>query len=338
MADTNDAKLMQLAIVLTNKFRLLSLAAIVDLFETANRFLKESGKPEMFQLSFVGEVPSRSLPEGLTHLPYTSLHLGIRYDLIFIPAFGPVDMRQTLSENRSFFPWLREQHRYGATLASNCTGAFLLAAAGLLDNRRVTTHVDAVDLLATQFPLVKIQRDAVVMHDDNIYTSGGATSGFHLMLALVQKFCGRELAIRLAKVFSIDMDRDNQAYFSHFSPVETHDDELVMRVQHKIKSQFPKIRSIEEAIADIPASRRNFVRRFKQATGLTPIRYLQKTKIEAAKRLLENTEKGLFEIMLLAGYNDMKNFRQLFKENTGMTPKAYREKFAMRFEPLINVE
>lgn len=326
---------MRLSILLTSKYRLLSLAAIVDVFETVNRFLHEEGKSELFEISFAGASDTEVIPDSLNHIAYVPIGRGQSYDLIFIPAFGQVDMAKTLEDNRYFIPWLHEQYARGAILASNCTGAFLLAASGLLDDRRATTHVDAVEKLAAYFPKIKLEQDAVVTHDANIYTSGGATSGFHVMLALIQKCCGREMAIRIAKSFAIDMDRENQAYFGHFSPTETHDDELVMRVQHKIKNQFPEIKSIEEAIADIPASRRNFVRRFKQATGLTPIRYLQKTKIEAAKRLLENTEKGLFEIMLCAGYNDMKNFRQLFKENTGMTPKAYRDKFAMRFEPII---
>lgn len=326
---------MQVSIVLTNKYRLLSLAAIVDVFETTNSLLRQDGKPELFQLAFVGATPKKGLPDSIAHIPYHPFNTNEFHDLILVPAFGSVDLPTTLGENSCFLPWLREQHLQGATLASMCTGAFLLAASGLLDDRRATTHVDAADKLAAFFPKIKLQQDAVVTHDANIYTSGGATSGFHLKLALIQKYCGREMAVRIAKVYAIDMDREHQSYFGHFSPVETHDDELVMRVQHKIKNEFTDIKSIEEAIADIPASRRNFVRRFKQATGLTPIRYLQKTKIEAAKKLLENSEKGLFEIMLSSGYNDMKNFRQLFKENTGMTPKAYRDKFAMRFEPII---
>lgn len=326
---------MRLSIILTTKHRLLSLAAIVDVFETANRFLHEAGKAEPFEITFVGITPNKMLPDAIGHIPYTTFAADRQYDLIFVPAFGPIDIADTLAENSCFLPWLREQYEHGAALASICTGVFLLAASGLLNGKKATTHVDATAKLAACFPQVDLQQDAVVTHDNNIYTSGGATSGFHLKLALLQKYCGREMAVRIAKAFSIDMDRENQAYFSHFEPTEAHDDELVMRVQHKIKQEFPDLRSIEEAIADIPASRRNFVRRFKQATGLTPIRYLQKTKIEAAKKLLENTEKGLFEIMLCAGYNDMKNFRQLFKDNTGMTPKAYRNKFAMRFEPII---
>ncbi len=326
---------MQLSIILPSKYRLLSLAAILDVFETANGFLRESGQAEPFQITFVSDAKGSGLPAGMSHIQHASLADERRYDLVFIPAFGPVDLAETISENERFIPWLHRQYAQGATLASNCTGAFLLAASGLLDDRRATTHMDAVEKLAASFPKIRLEADAVVTHDANIYTSGGATSGFLVMLAVIQKYCGRELAVRLAKVFAIDMDRDSQACFGRFAPEEKHDDELVRRVQRKIKSEFTEIRSIEEAIADIPASRRNFVRRFKQATGLTPIRYLQRTKIEAAKRLLENTEKGLLEIMLCAGYNDMKNFRQLFKENTGMTPKAYRDKFAMRFEPII---
>ena len=323
---------MELAIILTSKYRLLSLAAIVDVFETANRFLQEAGRPAQYHITFVGLTASADLPQTVNHLPYRSIADTHEYGLVFIPAFGAVDIAATIIENSAFVPWLHRQYNHGAALASNCTGAFLLAASGLLNGRRATTHVDAADMLASSFPEVKLMHDAVVTHDANIYTSGGATSGFHLMLALIQKHCGREMAVRIAKVFSIDMDRENQAHFGHFAPTEAHDDELVLKLQHKIKSDFYTIRNLEEAIADIPASRRNLVRRFKHATGMTPIRYLQRTKIEAAKKMLENTEKGLLEVMLAAGYNDMKNFRQLFKDHTGMTPKAYRDKFAMRFE------
>ena len=326
---------MQLAIILTSNYRLLSLAAIVDVFETANRFLGEEGHPSLFNLTLVGAERGTMAPDSLAHLPYSPFTENRQYDLIFVPAFNQGDMAQTLRANRPAIPWLCAQYQGGATLASLCTGAFMLAAAGLLDNRRATTHVDAAGKLSTLFPQIKVEQEAVVVHDDRIYTGGGATSGFHLKLALIQKYAGREMAVRIAKVFAIDMNRESQAYFGGFSPIEAHDDELVLRLQQKIKAEFSAIKSLEEAIVDIPASRRNLVRRFKQATGMTPIRYLQRTKIEAAKKLLENTEKGLLEIMMATGYNDMKNFRQLFKDNTGMTPKAYRDKFAMRFEPII---
>src|SRR5690606_26928727 len=158
----------------------------------------------------------------------------------------------------------------GATLASNCTGAFLLGAAGLLDDRKATTHVDAADKLAACFPKIKLTQDAVVTHDANIYTSGGATSGFHLMLALIQKHCGREMAVGMAKMFAIDMDRESQSDLGQFMPEDWLDREFGMRLQRKIKTNLSTIKILEEAIIDIPASRRSLVRRFKQATGMTP--------------------------------------------------------------------
>src|SRR5690606_3818896 len=115
----------------TSKYRLLSLAAIVDVFETANRFLREEGKSELFEISFVGAAETKMIPDSLQHIAYLPMGSGQSYDLIFIPAFGSVDLVQTLEDNRCFIPWLHEQYAQGATLASNCTGAFLLAASGL---------------------------------------------------------------------------------------------------------------------------------------------------------------------------------------------------------------
>src|SRR5690606_17902759 len=129
------------------------------------------------------------------------------------------------------------------------------------------------------------------------------------------------------KTFSIDMDRKQQGYFRACLPTENHGDDLVRLTQQKIREQFSKMNTVEEIITDIPSSRRNLVRRFKHATGITPIEYLQKTRIEAAKQLLEQSKQSILQIMIESGYNDLKSFRSLFKRNVGMTPKAYREKF-----------
>lgn len=135
------------------------------------------------------------------------------------------------------------------------------------------------------------------------------------------------MALRIAKMFAIDMDRDQQAYFGTFQPIQNHGDGLVNMAQERIEKEYQEGSTIEEMIQDIPASRRNVVRRFKQATGVTPIEYLQKTRIEAAKKLLTQTDQSVLEVMLNSGYNDMKSFRQLFKKSAGLTPKEYRDKF-----------
>jgi transcriptional regulator GlxA family with amidase domain len=147
------------------------------------------------------------------------------------------------------------------------------------------------------------------------------------MLRVIEKYCGDDMAVKAAKYFAIDMNREQQSYFSTFQPIQNHKDELVSALQRKIENEFGETSTIEEMMTEIPASRRNLVRRFKVATGITPIEYLQKTRIEAAKRILEQTDKSILDIMLRAGYNDLKAFRQQFRKNTGMTPSAYREKF-----------
>ena len=148
-----------------------------------------------------------------------------------------------------------------------------------------------------------------------------------MLLHLISGFCGKEVAVRTAKLFAIDMDRLNQSYFGTFLPVQDHNDELVAMAQKKIETEYQNASTIEEMVKDVPASRRNIARRFKQVTGITPIEYLQRIRIEAAKRLLEQTNQQMLEIMLSSGYNDPKAFRKIFRKTVGMTPTSYRAKF-----------
>lgn len=321
---------MKLSILITENHRLLSLVAIIDMFETVNQYLLESNQPKMFEINFIGIGEKSNLPENLNSSQYFSTSESIgKSDLIFVPAFANRDMPSNIERNLGFIPFLISQYQQGASLVSLCTGSFLLGASGLLNGKSATTHVEAADKFAQAFPEVNLQPHAIVTETENIYTSGGATSSFHLKLYLIQKFCGREIAIRAAKNFAIDLDRNNQLYFDQFKPDLVQDD-LVRAVQMFINQRYSEIKNVEEALEEVPSSRRNIIRRFKQATGITPIRYLQKTKIEAAKNLLETTNKDILDVMISCGYNDMKNFRQLFKTFTGLTPKTYREKYGMR--------
>ncbi|MNX91349.1 HTH-type transcriptional regulator CdhR [compost metagenome] len=246
---------------------------------------------------------------------------------MLIPAFKQDIIPRAVSLNGHWIGWLREQYEKGASIASFCTGAFLLASTGLLDNKPATTHINAEYAFANAFPAVDLKVDAVVTEQDRVYTSGGATNSFHLMMRLIENFCSRKMAVKTAKIFSIDLDRNQQTYFGTFTPAEDHGDDLVKQAQDVIKKNFREANTIEEIITDVPASRRNLVRRFKQVTGITPIEYLQKTRIEAAKQMLEHSRQSVMEVMFESGYNDLKSFRSLFKKNVGMTPTAYREKF-----------
>jgi transcriptional regulator GlxA family with amidase domain len=319
--------MVQLALLITNKHRLLSVAAILDVFESVNSFYLSQGKASFFSIQLFS--PAAESPGVMTFGNYSlqSINTAEKQDLIMIPAFAANVTQEAVSENIACISWLKDQYHHGAEVASFCTGAFLLAATGLLNGKNATTHVNAITAFAATFPAVRLYGDAIVTDDEGIYTSGGATSSFHLMLHLLKIYCGREVVLHIAKLFAIDMDREQQAYFGTFQPPQHHGDTLVKMAQKKIENAYQDSSTIEEIIQDIPASRRNVVRRFKLATGVTPIEYLQKTRIEAAKKLLELTDQSILEVMLNSGYNDLKAFRQVFKKSAGMTPKSYREKF-----------
>lgn len=322
--------MIQVGVVITHQFKLLSVAAILDVLETVNRFHSERGQPVPFALSLFHCAGMGQYGNGsFFHYELNPLDSEVAPDLVLIPSFSG-DIQQAVQKNLEYIPWLTRQFQRGAEMACFCTGAFLLASTGLLDGKVATTHVDASIAFSAAFPAVNLRSDKTVTQDGKLYTSGGATSTFHLLLHLVQRHCGREIAIRTAKVFAIDMDRQNQSYFSTFRPARNHYDELVANAQQRIETNYHDTGTIEEMIKDLPASRRNMVRRFKQVTGITPIEYLQHTRIEAAKKLLEQTSQQMTEVILNSGYNDPKAFRRIFRKTVGMTPSEYREKFQAR--------
>ncbi|MFD0749395.1 GlxA family transcriptional regulator [Mucilaginibacter calamicampi] len=317
-----------LGILLTNNYRLLSVAAILDVFESVNRFYKLEGREPFFNITLL------TAKRDNHNLEFNSYQVQVlnetpQQDIVFVPAFRTDDVFGAVSANQELIPWLQQQFSKGAEIACVCTGAFLLGATGLLNGRPATTHIDACQAFNARFPAVNLQPDKVVTGEGGLYTSGGSTSSFHLMLHLLQKYCGKDMAVRIAKLFSIDMDREQQTYFSTFYPAQQHNDQLVAMAQRRIEEGFHHNGTIEDLIKEIPGSRRNILRRFKHITGITPIEYLQKTRIEAAKKLLVQTNQQMTEVMLNSGYNDPKAFRKVFRKAVGMTPTGYREKFFM---------
>lgn len=318
-------------LILPEDYKLLSVAAILDVFEAANGIALEKMGKLLFEVSLIScLIKDKGHISDFHGYTVQTVESETVFDLILIPSFTSTDMKSTLSKNLKFLPWLNQQYTSGAEVASFCTGAFLFAASGLLNGNSATTHVDACQAFSKLFPSVKIQADQTVTIDDRLYTSGGSTFTFHLLILLLQKYAGIETATRIAKIFSVDLDRYNQSYFSTFRPNYAHTDILVKSIQEKIEQKYQEIKNLEDLLKEVPASRRNLVRRFKQVTGIPPIEYLQKIRIENAKRKLEHTNLSISEIIGHSGYSDPKSFRKVFQKLVGMTPMAYREKFRLR--------
>ncbi|SHF97464.1 GlxA family transcriptional regulator [Flavobacterium johnsoniae] len=317
----------KVGLIVPHDYKLLSIAAILEVFETANKLTKETEKP--FEI-MIFQSAEQINQERLFGYEINSIETSKNLDLILIPAFTTDNMSEMIAKNKKFIPWLQKQHDSGAELASFCTGAFLFAASGLLNEKLATTHVDACSAFTKAFPMVKLKPEETLTADGSLYTSGGSTSTFHLLILLVQKYCGNEIAVQIAKIFSIDLNRYKQSYFSTFRPNHLHNDTLVAMLQQKIESQYHSIEKLEEITKDIPTSARNMTRRFKQVTGIPPIEYLQNIRVESSKKYLEQTQLSISEIIEKTGYNDPKAFRKVFYKMVGMKPIEYREKFRVQ--------
>ncbi|WP_264522768.1 GlxA family transcriptional regulator [Flavobacterium sp. N502536] len=256
----------KVGLIVPHDYKLLSIAAILEVFETANKLSKENEKPFEIMVFQSAEQINEGQLFGYKVNPIEDSDTIL--ELILIPAFTTDNMSEMIAKNKNFIPWLKKHHQSGAELASFCTGAFLFAASGLLNEKLATTHVDACSAFTKAFPLVKLKPEETLTADGSLYTSGGSTSTFHLLILLVQKYCGNEIAVQIAKIFSIDLNRYKQSYFSTFRPNHLHNDTLVAMLQQKIESQYHTIEKLEEITKDIPTSARNMTRRFKQVTGI----------------------------------------------------------------------
>ncbi len=324
---------MEITLLLTQYHRPLSVAAIVDFFESVNSFYKQDSGREFFDIKLACLEGGEAFDNNIA-FPVASIE---KTDMVLIPAFKTGDLPTFLQANYPLISWLQKQFQKEAEIASFCTGAYLLAISGLLNGRKATTHVNAAGEFGKQFPDVILVKDEVVTDDGGIYTSGGATSSFHLMLHLIEKYCGSEMTLRAAKYFAIDPDRKRQSHFATFAPTK-HQDKIIASAQEQMAKAFSEINTVDELIKELPVSKRNFIRRFKSATGNTPLEYLQHIRIEASKKILENTATSISEAMYDVGYSDSKAFRKLFKRIVGLTPRAYKKKFETQSLPVFNTE
>ena len=306
---------------------LSSVIGAYKVFSTVNMTLASQGKRPFFKIHLVGIHYETVLYDGLFVVrPDVLLKDAAKTDLIIIPAIQG-DIPVSLKLNSPFIPFIIDQYNQGAEVASLCTGAFLLASTGLLNGKKCSTHWIAADAFKLAFPDVLLQPEKIITDEMGMYSSGGAYSFLNLMVYLVEKFCGREMAVYCSKLLEIEIERKSQSPFAIFLGQKEHEDEPIKKAQLFMENNVNNKVSVDQLSEMFAISRRNFERRFKKATSNTPVEYLQRVKIEAAKKSLESSRENINEVMYSVGYSDSKAFRTMFKKITGLTPVNYRNKY-----------
>jgi transcriptional regulator GlxA family with amidase domain len=306
------------------------LACVDDprsLVSAVNDFLTSAGKEPMFNVQLVGATREVPLHNGLFTVHTDALLQEVRKtDLVFVPALA-CDYKTGIEKNKELIPWIQQQYENGAEVASLCIGAFLLASTGLLQGKKCSTHWLHANNFRAMFPDVELTDDKIVTEDGGIFTSGGANSYWNLLVYLIEKHTDRETAIFASKYFAIEIDRDSQSPFTVFKGQKGHDDEPIKKAQEFIESNYQEKISVEQLAYMFALGRRSLERRFKKATNNTIAEYIQRVKMEAAKKDLESSRKNINEVMFDVGYSDTKAFRTTFKKVTGLSPIEYRNKY-----------
>lgn len=305
---------------------LSSVTGTFEILSRANDYWRRMGNKPMLEIRIAGYVTELKLDLGFFSIHPVNINDITKTDLLIVPSLSH-DYDNIIKDNRELTIWIKEQYKSGAEIAGICTGVFLLAASGLLEGKSCSTHWNAADGFKRMFPTVNLQIDKLITVDRGIYTNGGGYSFLNLVLFLVEKYFDRPTAIFCSKIFQIDIDRTSQSPFFIFQTQKNHGDELICQAQTYIEENLSEKISFEELASKLATSRRNFDRRFTKATGNTPVEYLQRVKVEVAKKALENGRKSIFEVMNEVGYSDDKAFREVFKKITGLSPLDYKSRY-----------
>jgi transcriptional regulator GlxA family with amidase domain len=268
-----------------------------------------------------------SSPYAVRLLPQVAIGAVKKADLIIVPSSG-LDLDNQFARHAALFPWLRKKAAQGSYIAGTCTGAAYLAEAGLLDGREATTHWATAEEYRLRYPRVNWRPEKLITEDRRVLCSGGVYSSMDLSLYLVEKLCGHDVALKCAKALLINMPRPCQSGYAVLPLSRPHDDDKVRAAEAYMEENYAKDVSFEALARRLAMSPRNFIRRFKRATGRLPGSYLQELRVAIAKGMLEDGARSLQAVSSAVGYEDAAFFRSVFKRSTGMSPGEYRENFA----------
>ncbi|KGJ91938.1 GlxA family transcriptional regulator [Colwellia psychrerythraea] len=248
-----------------------------------------------------------------------------RSDIVILPP--NLDGCYYIKPQPELLQYINEVHQAGCILCSACSGAFILAHTGLLDNRTVTTHWQLENSFSEQFPKVSLNIESLLINDGDIISAGGLMSWVDLGLEIVAQFSKPHIMRALGKYLIVDTGKREQRYYGSFTPKYNHGNKQVLQVQHYIQSNYSQTLSIKILAALACMSERTFLRQFTSATMLKPIQYIQKVRVQKACELLESTSQSFEQIALNIGYDDANSFRKVFIKIIGLSPSAFKARF-----------
>ncbi|MDQ0559038.1 transcriptional regulator GlxA family with amidase domain [Rhizobium mesoamericanum] len=315
-------KTLEVGLVLYRNCQIAMVHGITDLFAIASTFSQERGGPALRVSQWQAEEDGR-----FSRSYDTDPGAAGQPDILIVPGrlTGPAEAE----EAKPYARWLLDRHAQGATLAASCGGTFILAATGLLAGRPATTHWLFAERFRERFPDVRMEPDKIVIEDGDIITAGGLMAWTDLGLRIVDRLLGPSVTIETGKFLLIDPAGREQRHYSNFSPRLTHGDEAILKVQHWLQERGGRPASIADMAGQAKLEERTFLRRFKTATGMKPIEYVQHLRIGKARELLEFTRRTVDQIAWSVGYEDAAAFRRVFNRILGLSPGEYRSRFSV---------
>jgi len=310
---------------------LTSIDSSQQILNRANDFLRYQQKDIFYTVDIVGAKKNIKLNHGLYNVNATKTLNEIKTtDLIIIPLLCG-DFSKAIKTNEKYRDWVISQYHHGAEIVCLCVGSFFLASTGLLKNKKCAIHWAAKNEFKGMFPEVNLIDDAIITDESGIYTCAGGYSYLNLLLYIIEKHLGREMSILASKMFEIDIERKSQNPFIIFVGQKRHADTEVLNAQEFIETNPTETFTVDEICSKFGVGRRTFERRFKRSTGNSVVEYIQRVKVEFAKKQLESGRKTINEIIYKTGYNNIDAFRKVFKKYTDMSPIDYRRKYTAHF-------
>ena len=326
----------EIAILLSENCLATSVTGPQDLFNIANSiwhyFEGEDAEP-LFRVRLVsasGDPVKTS--SGIVIEADKQLSQLEQCDFLLVAAYhysAEKTLSRFIEHQRENYQDLHRLHDSGCLIGAYCSATFILADSGLLNEANATTSWWLANSFRRRFPAINLILDELVVEKNNVWTAGATTSYLNLCLKIVEKLAGQQIANQVSKVLLVDNNRLSQMPYMQLSSSVRHKDSVIAKCQDWIQSNISNSISLEDMSEICAMSKRNFIRRFKKAVGETPATYLQRLRIEAAKRYLESTDWNLEQIIEKVGYEDSSAFRRVFQKLTSLSPTAYRSKFSL---------